>query len=148
MDFIGGGLLRSTGGWAAVKDMRKSKIHLKSDERILGDGNFVSEILALANEDFERKYALKAKGVDIHLLAEKVAGYMKMPVEDVWLEGRYQHLVKARSLICFGAVRGLGISMASLAKQFNISSAAVSKSVVRGAEIIKNEGLHIDKLIS
>ncbi len=141
MDHIGGGLLRSAGGWAAVKDMRKSKIHLKSDERILGDGDFVSEILARANEDFERKYALKSKGVDIHLLAEKVAGYMKMPVEDVWLVGKYQHLVKARSLICFWAVRGLGISMASLAKQFNISSAAVSKSVGRGAEIIKKKDL-------
>ncbi len=62
---------------------------------------FVSEILDQANEDLERKYTLKSKGIDIYWLAEKVAKHMEMPVEDVWLGGRYKHLVKARSLICF-----------------------------------------------
>ena len=54
-DLIGGGL-RSTGSWAAVMDMRKAEIHVKSDERILGDSDFVSQILSKANEDLERKY--------------------------------------------------------------------------------------------
>ncbi len=44
----GGGLIRSTGGWAAVKELRKTKVHVKSDERILGDGDFVDEVLSKA----------------------------------------------------------------------------------------------------
>ncbi len=40
-DLTGGGLIRSMGGWAVVKSMRKAKMFEKSDERILGDGNFV-----------------------------------------------------------------------------------------------------------
>ncbi len=32
---IGGGLIRSTGGWAAVKELRAAKKFQKSDERIL-----------------------------------------------------------------------------------------------------------------
>ena len=33
----GRGVLRSIGGWDALKSMRKMKIHVKGDERILGD---------------------------------------------------------------------------------------------------------------
>jgi putative transposase len=56
-DLTGGGLIRSTGGWAAVKAMRKANVHVKSDERILGDGEFVTQILSQANEALEKKYA-------------------------------------------------------------------------------------------
>lgn len=147
-DLVGGGLIRSTGGWSAVRGMLKDKIHIKSDERILGDSDFVSQILSEANEDLERKYALKTKGVDLEYIANMVAGLLEMPVEDIWLEGRYKHLVIARSLLCYWAVRELGLSMASLARTFKISAVAVSKSVQRGANIAKDKGYNFDKLIS
>jgi putative transposase len=35
-DLVGGGLNRSSGGWQAVKAMRRLRIHAKGDERILG----------------------------------------------------------------------------------------------------------------
>jgi len=44
-DLTGGGLI---GGWAAVKSMRKAKLFVKSDERIVGDGNFVEQVLSVA----------------------------------------------------------------------------------------------------
>jgi putative transposase len=139
-DLTGGGLIRSTGGWAAVKAMRKANVHIKSDERILGDGDFVAQILSQANEALEKKYALKADGMDLQRIAERVAELCDMPVEALWLEGRYRSLVTARSLLCFWAVRELGISMSSLARKLNISTVAVSKSVKRGAEIANDEG--------
>ena len=33
---VGGGLIRSLGGWSVVKSLRKSGIFEKGDERILG----------------------------------------------------------------------------------------------------------------
>ncbi|MFC1895349.1 hypothetical protein ACFL0Q_01620 [Thermodesulfobacteriota bacterium] len=59
-DLIGGGLIRSVGGWAAIEDLRRAGIHLKSDERILGDSDFVENALAEAQESMQRKYALAA----------------------------------------------------------------------------------------
>jgi putative transposase len=144
IDLTGGGLIRSAGGWAAVKEMHESKIHVKSDERILGDGDFVADILSKANESFERKYALKALGVDMAFIAERVSTLLGIPVEDIWREGKYKRLVTARSLLCFWAVRELGVSMASMARRLNISTVAVSKSVARGAEIAKREGYEIN----
>jgi putative transposase len=139
-DLTGGGLIRSTGGWGAVKAMRKTTIHLKSDERILGNSDFVDRILSESNEAFERRYALDAAGVDINYIAERVSRLLHMPVAEVWLPGRYKRLVTARSLICFWAARELGVSMASLARRFDISEVAVSKSVKRGAEIAEKNG--------
>jgi predicted transcriptional regulator len=58
-----------------------------------------------------------------------------MTRQQVWLPGKYQQQVTARSLLCFWAVRELELSMTSLAKRLGISTAAVSKSVRRGAAI-------------
>ncbi len=57
-DLTGGGLIRSVGGWTAAKALRAAKIFEKSDERILGDGDFVEPVLAAANEAMERQYDL------------------------------------------------------------------------------------------
>ena len=142
-DLTGGGLIRSAGGWASVKAMQKDKIHVKSDERILGDSDFVGKILSKSEESLERRHELKARGVDIAYIAERVSKLLDMPVEDIWLEGRYKRLVKARSLLCFWAARELGVSMSSMARRLNISTVAVSKSVLRGAKIAQKEGFEL-----
>ena len=60
-ELVGGGLVRSLGGWSAVKALRKSGAYMKGDERILGSGDFVESILAQTKEDLERRYHLVAK---------------------------------------------------------------------------------------
>jgi hypothetical protein len=50
---IGGGLIRSLGGWDEVKKIRVSgQDRIKSDQRILGDSDFVSDILSESEEQF------------------------------------------------------------------------------------------------
>lgn len=147
-DLTGGGLIRSAGGWAAVSEMRKAGARVKSDERILGDSDFVNQVLSQADEAFERRFALKAQGIDLDCIAARVASLLDMAVEDVWIQGRYRNVVTARSLICYLAVRELGASMTSLARRFGISTVTVSKSVERGAGIIKEQKYDINKLIS
>ncbi len=44
-DLIGGGLVRSAGGWDALKGLRKIKAYMKGDERILGNSDFVETVL-------------------------------------------------------------------------------------------------------
>ena len=64
-DLTGGGLLRSHGGWANVKTMRKAKVHQPADERILGDGEFVQGVLETAEEILKRKYPLNVTQEDL-----------------------------------------------------------------------------------
>jgi putative transposase len=139
-DLTGGGLVRSAGGWAAVVALRGAKIFQNSDERILGDGDFVESVLTAANEAMERRYYLQSSGFTLARVAARVADLLGMRPEDVWATGRYRHLVEARSLLCYWAVRELGVSMASLARKLKISVPAVSKSVIRGEEMARAGG--------
>lgn len=66
---------------------------------------------------------------------ERVAPVLGLTIEQVWLPGKYKQQVIARSLLCFWAVHELGESMTALGKRLGISTAAVSKSVRRGAQI-------------
>ena len=117
--------------------MRQAKNYQKGDERILGDGDFVEQTLKAANEAMERKSVLRAQGIDLDEIANRVANLLEMDSAEVWASGRYRHIVKARSLLCYWAVRELDTSMTLLSKMLNISIAAVSKSVVRGEKIAR-----------
>jgi hypothetical protein len=58
-ELTGGGLIRSLGGWKALKKIRlKGQDRLKSDARILGNSEFVNRILQQANEKLDRHYEL------------------------------------------------------------------------------------------
>ena len=142
-DLTGGGLIRSVGGWAAVKALKKEKVHVKSDERVLGDGDFVEKILSRSRERYERQYALKASGIDLDNVAARVAELLGMDIEQVWAPGKFRPQVLARSLLCYWAVRELGESMTAMARRLGISTPAVSKAVARGAVIAEQNGYKI-----
>ena len=44
-ELVGGGLIRSFGGWKAAKALPRTVDRIKGDERILGDGDFVERAL-------------------------------------------------------------------------------------------------------
>ncbi len=65
-ELVGGGLIRSLGGWAEASMVRlKGQNRMKGDERILGDGDFVMNILSDADERLDRGYELKSLGYDL-----------------------------------------------------------------------------------
>ena len=136
-ELTGGGLIRSLGGWDEVKAHRRQKDYMKGDERILGDSDYVDEVLGAANESLQRRYQLKALGLDMDKVAEMVAALLKLPVETVWAVGKHRETVAARSLLCYWSVRQLGLSMSSLAQRLGISPSSVSQSVMRGEALAK-----------
>ena len=69
-----------------------------SDERILGDGDFVESVLAAANEALERKYDLQSRGFTLTKVAARVAEVLGVKPQDVWAVGRHHKIVQARSL--------------------------------------------------
>jgi REP-associated tyrosine transposase len=139
-DLTGGGLIRSSGGWSVLKSLRRANIHSKSDERMLGDSDFVESVLKVADEVLERKYDLKSKGYNIDKLSVRVADIFSINPEYIFQPGKQPVRVKARSLFCYWAVRELGFTMANLAPKLNISQPAVSMSVQRGEQIASENG--------
>ena len=134
-ELTGGGLIRSDGWWTALKALRKANVYTKGDERILGDSDFVQRVLANADEQLERKYEVRAQGYDIERIAQRVGQLMQMPVTGVLAAGKNRQTVRARSLLCYWAVRECGMTMVHLSRKLGLSSTAVSQSVERGEKI-------------
>lgn len=138
-ELTGGGLIRSLGGWSEAREFLKSGSHVMSDERILGDSDFVDLIISQSDEQYERRHRLKRKGYNLDRVAERVAEELEIEKDEVYLKGRQNRKVKARSLLCFWASRELGMSHTLLAKKLEMSLSNIGLSVERG-ELIAKEG--------
>ncbi len=145
-ELVGGGLIRSLGGWKAAMGLRGGSLRLKGDERILGDSDFVLQVLKASEEELERKYRLKVEGYTLEKLADQVAGVLGLEPEDLGSVGKYAKNVRARSVFCYWAVRELGWSATEVARRIGITQPAVSISVKRGEQITKKMELKISEL--
>jgi REP element-mobilizing transposase RayT len=142
-DLVGGGLIRSAGGWSVVKALQKSAERIKGDERILGDGDFVETVLKEARESLERKHTLGAQGYNFDWLVKRVAKLLNSEPKDVLAQGKYKQSVKARGLLCYWGTRELGMTTVALAKKLNLAQPTISQSVMRGRKIAEDEGLKL-----
>jgi putative transposase len=137
-ELTGGGLIRSLRGWTEVKrGGLKGRDHVMSDERILGDSDFVDSIISQSEEQYERRYELKRQGFDLDHIAARVAEVLNMNQDEILSKGRQRRKVKARSLLCFWAARELGMSLTALARKLEMSIAGVGFAVERGELIAK-----------
>jgi len=134
-DLVGGGLVRSAGGWAALKALRRIGAYRKGDERILGDSDFVKSVLSQAKEDFERKHQLQSEGMSFEHVVNRVAELMDLSPDQVLASGKQKQTVAARSLLCFWATNELAISQVELAQKLKVSQPAVSMAVRRGEQL-------------
>jgi len=144
-ELTGGGLIRSLGGWDEVKKMRlRGQDRIKSDQRILGESDFVSEVLSESEKDFSRKYRLKSLGYDFEEVAKRVSELFQLEKEYLTGRGRQKDRVQAKDLLCYWAVVELGMSMVDLARKFDITPAAVSYAVQRGEKLAKEGGYQLE----
>ena len=136
-ELVGGGLLRSQGGWTGVKALRDSGDYQEGDERILGDGNFVEQVLAQAREEKERRYRLRGEGFTFERVVKRVSELLDMDVDTVLDSTKRHRSVLARGILCFWATRELGITQTELASKLKMTQPAISKAVRRGEELAK-----------
>ena len=90
-----------------------------------------------AKEGFEENYRLQVQGYDLDKVTSRVSSLLGIERRQVWAPGKHPLTVKARSLLCYWAVRKLGISATELSKKIGISQPSVSISVKRGENIAK-----------
>jgi putative transposase len=142
-DLTGGGLLRTAGGWAALRAYRQMKIHIKGDERILGDSDFVESVLDEQNERLERRYRLQLQGYNFAKIVDRVAKIFELKPEEVLSNVRQRMRVKARSVLCYWAVHELEMTGAAVGRRLKMSKSAVSRAAVRGERIVSDMKLSL-----
>jgi hypothetical protein len=130
-ELTGGGLIRSMGGWSAVNSLRRSPHHFKGDERILGDSDFVESVLAEQNERLERRYAIRVQGYDFKEVVRRVGEIVGLEAESIMIASKQPRRVEARILLCYWAVRELGMTSVGVARLLGIKQTAVNKKFAK-----------------
>ena len=138
-ELIGGGLVRSTGGWKAVRSQRQAGLLLKSDERILGSSEFVGKVLAEAQEAMQNKYVLRSKGIGLDEVMKAVARELSLEMQVLIGPGKARTIVKARQLVCHWAVTELGLPMTDVARRLGIAVPTVSVAAKKGRGLADRE---------
>lgn len=144
-DLIGGGLRRSAGGWEGVLELKRHNERWRGDERILGDGDFVSRVLKLSEETIERKERLKRAGWNLEKVVGKICNLFSIDKADLYRRSRLSKISQARELLTYWGKKELGISGKQLSTYLGVSKAAITKSIRRGEQLAMDSNL---KLIS
>jgi len=140
-ELTGGGLVRSAGGWAALTVRRSLGDRLHGDERILGESDFVEAVLKAGGEVMERRHRLRARGHDFDWLLRRVAAKAGLPPADLLTPSRVPRRVQHRSVLCYWAVREMGLPGTAVAARLGLTQSAVSRAVLRGERLAKEQRL-------
>jgi hypothetical protein len=142
-DLTGGGLRRSAGGWQGVRALKKAKEYWRSDERVLGDGEFVEDMLKISDEVLMRKEKLHRQGWNIHKLVERACELFEIDKEDILRRGKQNNISQARSLVAYWGRKELGLSGSELAAFFGITKQSISEAVARGEQLVREKGHYL-----
>jgi chromosomal replication initiation ATPase DnaA len=96
----------------------------------------------------QRKYILAARGIDIHRLLTAASELLSIPTERIAGPGQERNKIKARRLICYWAVKELGLSMTAVSKKLDIAVPTVSRSFQKGEELSQEEGIVLSRLLN
>jgi len=131
-ELVGGGLLRSVGGWSALKAIRSTGMRTMGDERILGSQDFIESVLRQAHETYDQQALAMAKGVDLDTLIGGVADHFQIEPQIIKSASKQRRISRARAIVCCLAVDQLRLSAADVARKLSLTPSAGSKLLVRG----------------
>lgn len=125
----GGGLVRSMGGWSKVCSMRRHGDRQLSDERILGSGDFVKEILDQAEERVVHQMPMEDRLKLLQQDIEAFCGNEGITVTVLRGGGRNGTLPELRATLAAKLVNDWGLTFAETARQLGVTTAAVSNMI-------------------
>jgi putative transposase len=127
-ELVGGGLVRSLGGWSQVLSLRRKGDKVASDERILGSSEFVKGIISGAEQKEKETLRLSQNISDLSSLAKEIVKRQAISYGELRSGSRKKGLVKARKLFCQLAVKKMGYSGAEVARFLGVTTSAVNRS--------------------
>lgn len=142
-ELMGGGLRRSAGGWEGIRALKRDGDYWRSDERILGDGAFVSDVLAAADENLSKREKMSREGWTLEKLLIRSCELAGIEPNDIYRKGRRNSIARARALMAYGAAGLLGIKRKAVAEKLGVSSQAVSQWIQQGRSFCAQESINL-----
>jgi REP element-mobilizing transposase RayT len=129
--FSGGGLIRSLGGWSNVVSMRRKDHQEETDERILGSGDFVHQLLKEAGKKSLRHIKCKRSGLTLgRIIAQECK---KANVSRIELESGSRRAMasRTRAEVARRGMEELGLSAAEIARHLGVATSSITRAVAR-----------------
>jgi hypothetical protein len=127
-ELVGGGLIRSLGGWAQVVSLRRKGIKAAHDDRILGSGEFVEDLLSEADRRERETLRLRGKVQDLGTLARRIGKREGLGERELRSGVRRGKVSRARRLFCQVAVERMGYPAAEVARFLGVTTSAVVRA--------------------
>ena len=128
-DLVGGGLIRSMGGWSEVMSLRRSKEKALCDERILGSGGFVEGLLREAADRLKHRLSGEARREKAFRMTSEMCRTQKVGIEELRAGSRRGRIPEIRSKLAVKLIEECGLSLAEIGRQLGVTTSAVSKAI-------------------
>jgi len=127
-ELVGGGLIRSLGGWAEVLSVRRKGNKASSDQRILGSSGFVEDLLSEVHEREKETLRFSVRVRDLGLVAEEIRKGEGLVESDLRSGRRQRKISRGRRLFCQLTVGKMGYSGAQVARFLGVTTSAVIRA--------------------
>ena len=131
-ELVGGGLVRSLGGWSEVLALRTRKERYAFDSRVLGGSDFVQEIKSDLDDMIKRNLRVSGQRIDLEELCSSVCKKKGVSLAELLSGSRRQKLVNARKTVSWIAVNELGYSGAEVARHLGVTNSCVTRFISSG----------------
>ena len=131
-ELVGGGLVRSVGGWSEVLALRRRKERHAFDSRVLGDSDFVQELTSDLDDVIKKNLRISRQRIDLEELSDRVCKKKHVSLAELISGSRRRDLVNARGIISWIAVHELGYSGAEVARHLGVTNSCVTRFLSSG----------------
>jgi len=130
-ELVGGGLIRTLGGWAEVKALRSRGDQVLADPRILGAGPFVEQLLVHDEGRLRRMHAIGERSTQAEELIRRTCTSAGIDRGELQLGGRRRGVAKVRAKLARQLVGELGMTLAEAARRLGVSTSGIAKILTR-----------------
>ena len=136
-DLLGGGLVRSAGGWSQVVSARRRKDPIKGDDRILGDSDFVLAVVSEAEKRQQRQFHRTKPDVPIEEIIREECRRAHVSIAELESGVRRRNVTAVRETIALRCSRELGLSAAEIARHAGVNTSAVTRAIERAGQKLR-----------
>jgi putative transposase len=129
-ELVGGGLVRSLGGWSQVVSLRGRGEEVDYDARILGSGDFVHEVMREAEERVARQVRNRGRR-SIEEIVVKMCTEASVDEKEVRSGSRRRRVSQVRTEIACLLSREMGMPMAEIARRLGVGTSAIAMAIGR-----------------
>jgi len=130
-ELVGGGLVRSFGGWSAVLSMKRVGQEALTDQRILGRDDFVGKVLGESDSQKQFLHFVETKR-EMGKFIQRICREEGVNLKEMQMGSRRGRIPHVRAVTAFAFAEKHGMPLAVVARQLGVSTSAISKILRRG----------------